>query len=152
MNRSRLFAFPAAVLFLFGTGCLVTKSSYDIKTAEADSLRSALAELNQEKAKLAEKNAELLKLETDCKEREADLAEQIKEMERSLKRLAEGLTGSNGADENRWSIREKFIENLIESEKAVERRIEELAARAQACEAELSSREFGTQKPVLDQK
>jgi len=147
LNRGRLLAIPATVLFLFGNGCLVTKSSYDMKAAEADSLRSALAELNREKTRLEEKNTEILKLEAACKEREADLAEQIKEMDRSLKRLAEGLSGSYAVDENRWSIREQFIENLIESEKAVERRIEELAARAQACEAELSSREPGTQKP-----
>jgi uncharacterized protein YaaN involved in tellurite resistance len=138
LNRISFYAISTAVLFLFGTGCLVTKSSYDIKVAESDSLRSALAELNREKAKLAEKNAELLQLEADCREREADLAEQIREMDRSLKRLSEGLTGPYKADEKRLTIREQFIENLIESEKAVERRIEELAARAQACEKELS--------------
>jgi uncharacterized protein YaaN involved in tellurite resistance len=139
-----LFLIPIAVLFFFGTGCLVTKSSYDNKAAENDSLRSALAELNREKAKLTEQNTVLLKLEADGKEREAALAEEIKELDRSLKRLAEGLSAPSKTDEKRMTIREQFIQNLIESEKAVERRIEELAERVKKCEQELSGIQKGS--------
>jgi len=138
LSRINLIVIPMAALFFFGTGCLVTKSSYKAKVAENDSLRSALAELNREKTRLTDNNIELLKQEADCKEREAALAEEIKEMDRSLKRLAEGLAAPNKSDEKLLTIREQFIQNLIENEKAVERRIEELAERARNCEQELS--------------
>ena len=149
MIRRKLLPIHAIVLLLSWTGCITTKSSYDIKAAEADSLRSALAELNREKAKLIEETTELSKRETAYKENETAMTEQIREMERSLKRLAEGLTCSHSTDEKRWLIREQFIENLIDSEKAAERRIEELAARAEACEAALSRAQNGTsEKPA----
>ena len=152
MIRKQLFAIPVAVLLLSGAGCIVTKSSYNIKAAEADSLRSALAELNREKARFIEEIAELSKREAACKENEAAMDEQIKELDRSMKRLAEGMTGSLDPDEKRWTIREQFIENLIESEKAAERRIEELAARVEACEADLSRAQNRTpEKPALEE-
>ena len=152
MIRRQLFAIPAAFLLLSATGCVTTKSSYDMKAAEVDFLRSALAELNREKTKLIEDVAELSKREAACKENEAAMAEQVTEKELSLKRLAEGLGGSCSTDEKRWTIREQFIENLIESEKAAERRIEELVTRAEACEMELSRSQNRTQeKPALEE-
>ena len=152
MIRRHFFTIHVVVLLLSFTGCVTTKSSYDMKTAEADSLRSALAELNREKAKLTEEVAELSKRESACKENETAMTEQIKEMERSQKRLAEGLTCSYASDEKRWSIREQFIENLIESEKAAERRIEELTSRAEACEAVLPRTQNGTSgKPSFEE-
>ena len=138
MIRRQLFIIPVAALLFSGTGCIVTKSSYDMKAAEADSLRSALAEMSREKVKMIEETTELSKQEAACKENEAAMAKQIKEMDRFLKRLTDGLTGSCSTDEKRWEIREQFIENLIESEKASERRIDELTARAEACETNLS--------------
>jgi len=147
-----LFIIPAVILLLSGTGCITTKSAYDVKVAEADSLRSALAELNREKAKLIEEAADLSKREAACKENEAVITGQIKEMDRSMKLLTEGLTSSYGIDENRWLIREQFIENLIESGKAAERRIEDLTARAEACETNLSRAQNRTpEKPASEE-
>ena len=149
MIRKQLFAIPATILLLYATGCVTTKSSYDIKATEADSLRSALAELNREKAKLTEEIAELSKREAACKENEAAMAGHIKELDRSLKRLPDGVTGSHDTDEKRWTVREQFLENLIESAKAAERRIEELTARAEECETNLSRERNGTsEKPA----
>jgi hypothetical protein len=141
--RRHLFAIPAAVLLLSGAGCIVTKSSYDMKTAETDTLRSALAELNREKARLAAENAELSKQGVACREKEAALAAQVKQMDQSLKRLGEGLTGSRPADDRRRMTREQFIEDLIESERATERRMRDLAARAEACERDTIARRQG---------
>lgn len=119
MICKRLFVIPIAVLLFSGAGCIVTKSLYDVKTAEVDSLRSALAKLNQEKTKLIAENTNLLERETACKEREADLTGQIKEMDDSLKRLAETLKDPRNAEE-------KSQMPPAESEKAAEQ--------TQACE------------------
>ena len=152
MIRIQLLVITAAVLFFSVTGCITTKSSYDMKVAEADSLRSALAELNREKTRLIEETTELLKREAACKDNKAAMAEQINEMDHSMKRLAEELASSCGTDEKRWMIREQFIENMIESEQAAERRIKELTARAEACESDLLRARNGTpEKPAFDE-
>ena len=134
MIRIQLIAIPATLLLL--SGCVTTKSSYNTKVAEADSLRSALAELNRENARLINEITEISKREAAYKENEATMSKQIMNMNSQLKRMEEAAD-SNGMDGKRWTIREHFIENLIESEKAAGRRIEELTGRLEACEANL---------------
>jgi hypothetical protein len=120
-----LFAIPAAALLLSGAGCIVTKSSYEMKVTETDTLRSALGALNREKAKLAEENAELAKQVAACREKEGVLAGQVKEMDESL---------------NRRKSRDRFIDDLLEWEKETGQRMQELAERAEECEQELARR------------
>ena len=137
MNSRSLFAIPA-VLLLSVSGCLVTKSTYDIKAQETDSLRSALASLNREKAKLTEENADLSKQVADGKANEAALSAQVKEMDDSMKRLGEGLSGSRGTYDKGRITRGQFIDELLEGERATGRRMQELSARAEGCEKELA--------------
>ncbi|MEW6720269.1 MAG: hypothetical protein AB1346_07455 [Thermodesulfobacteriota bacterium] len=134
--RRFLFAVPAVVLLLSGSGCIVTRSAYEVKSKETDSLRNALASLNREKAKLAEENSELSKRVAAGKEAEAALAGQVKERDESLKRLGENRVG-----------RERLIDELLEGEKATGRKVQELTARAEGCDRELAeARRAGAEK------
>jgi hypothetical protein len=108
-----------------------------MKTRETDSLRSALASLNREKSKLAEENAALSKQVAAGKETEAALSKQVKEMDDSLKRLGEGLTGSRQSYSGGRITRDQFVNELLERERATGRRIQELAARAEGYEKDL---------------
>jgi hypothetical protein len=99
----------AAVLLLSGAGCIVTKSTYDLKAAESDDLRSALAALNRDKAKLAAENSELSKTLALCRERESILPGQVE---------APGDDGSRAA-------RNRLVEELLEEEKAAAWRMRE---------------------------
>jgi septal ring factor EnvC (AmiA/AmiB activator) len=132
----RMLVIPAAVLLLAAGGCIVTKSSYDMKASEADGLRSALAVLNREKARLAGENAELSKRVASCGEKEAALSGRIGEMDDFLRRLGEELEASRTYDRRRMT-REQFLEDLIAGEKAASERMRALAARAEACEEKL---------------
>ena len=124
MTHWSLFAILAAVLFVSGPGCVVTKSSYDLKAQETDSLRSALASLNREKAKLAEENAAL--------------SAQVKDMDESLKRLGEGLPESRRTYDKERITRGQFVDELLEGERATGRRMQELSTKADKCENELA--------------
>lgn len=132
-----LFTVPAAILLLSATGCIVTRSSYEMKAKEADSLRSALASLNRDKAKLAEENAALSKQVAAGKETEAALSGQVKEMDESLKRLEEGLTGTRRKSDKDRVSREQFVDELLEGERATGRRMQDLTARAEKCQKDL---------------
>ncbi len=138
MIRRSLFAFPVAALLLCGGGCLVTKSSYDLKARENDSLREAVASLNREKARLAEENAELSKQVAAGKRTEAALSAQVREADKSLERLGEGMTGSPRIYDKGQTTREQFIDGLLEVERTTGLRMQELSARVECCEKELS--------------
>ena len=100
-------------------------------------MRDALASLNRDKAKLAEENAKLSKQVASIKDAEAALSSQVKEMEASLKRLGEAMPDSRPAFNGNRITRERFIEELLEREKATGRRLQELSARNEGYEQDL---------------
>ncbi|MBI5904516.1 MAG: hypothetical protein HZB86_03030 [Deltaproteobacteria bacterium] len=136
---AKVFPPIVALLLLFGTGCMVTKSAYDLKTRESDSLRDALASLNREKAKLSEEKAALSRQVAAGKETEASLAGRIREKDEQLARLGEDLGAARKTYEGTRITREQFINELLEKEKATGRRLQELAARAEGNEKELAA-------------
>ena len=126
-----LVAFAAGAALLFsGAGCIVTKTTYDMKSNEADSLREALASVNRE-------NAALSKQVAADRETEAALAAQIREKDESLNRLSEETAASRQIYEGSQLTREQFINELLEREKATGKRLQELSARAEGNEQEL---------------
>jgi phage shock protein A len=147
LTRRYLLVISAAVLLFSGAGCIVTRSSYEMKAREADSLRDALASLNRDKAKLVEENASLAKQAAAGKDAEAALSSQVKEMEASLKRLGEGIPGSPRAFDGNRITRERFIDELLEKEKATGSRIQELSERTERCERELEGMRRATAAP-----
>jgi hypothetical protein len=108
-----------------------------MKSKETDSLRDALASLNREKTKLAEENAALSRQVAAGKEAGEALSAQVKEMDESLKRLGEGMTGSRRKPETGRASREQLIDELLEGERATGRRMQELSVRAEGCEKSL---------------
>jgi hypothetical protein len=108
-----------------------------MKSKETDSLRGALASLNREKTKLAEENTALSRQVAAGKEAEEALSAQVKEMDESLKRLGEGMTGSRRKPETGRASREQLIDELLEGERATGRRMQELSVRAEGCEKSL---------------
>jgi septal ring factor EnvC (AmiA/AmiB activator) len=147
LTRRSLLVISVAILLVSGAGCIVTRSSYEMKAREADSLRDALASLNRDKAKLAEENASLSKQVAACKDEEAALSSQVKAMEASLKRLGEGMPGSPQAFDGNRITRERFIDELMEREKATGSRIQNLSERTEKCERELERMRRGTAAP-----
>jgi hypothetical protein len=128
----------AAVLLFAGSGCIVTGTTYELKAKEADSLRDAMASLNREKGKLAEENAKLAKQVADGKETEASLSARLAEKDESLKRLSDDLAAARQMYEGSRGTREQFIDELLEKEKATGARLQELSARAERDEREIS--------------
>jgi hypothetical protein len=127
-----------ALLLLFGPGCVVTKSAYDLKSRESDSLRDALASLNREKTRLSEENAALAGQVSAAKDNEASLAAQVRERDERLARMGEDLGAARQTYEGSRITREQFINELLEKEKATGRRLQELAGRAEGDEKELA--------------
>ncbi len=137
MIRRSLLVISAALLLLPAAGCIVTRSSYEMKAKESDTLREALASMNREKRKMAEENAELAKQVASCKETEAALSSRAREMEASQKRLEEAIPGSRQTSDGNRIPREKFIDELLEREKATGKRLQELSARNEGYERDL---------------
>lgn len=117
-------------------GCLVTASTYEAKTKEADSLRDALASTNQGKNILEEKYLEIQKQLTDEKEANAALASRNREQEEELQKTKEELDSVIRKYEGTRITREELISALLEKEKATGKRIQELSEMAKACETE----------------
>jgi len=132
--RSRLAFTAIAALLFSGSGCIVTQTTYEMKTKEADSLREAMASLNREKAKLAEGNEALSKQVTAGKETEASLSARLKERDDSVKHLSDEIATARQSYEGTRTTREQFINELLEKEKATGKRLQDLAARAEGCE------------------
>ena len=131
LSLGPLVAFAAGAVLLFsGAGCVVTKTTYDTKSNEADSLREALASANRE-------NAALSKQAAADRETAAALAAQIREKDESLNRLTEENIAARRTYEGSQLTREQFINELLEREKATGKRLQELSARAEGYEQEL---------------
>ena len=138
MTPVRFAALVAAAVLLFaGPGCIVTGTAYEMKAKEADSLREAMASLSRDKGKLAEENAALAKQVAAGKETEAALSARLAEKDESMKRLSEDLAAARQTYEGSRDTRERFIDELLENEKATGRRLQELSARAERDEREL---------------
>ena len=134
------FVAPAAtaVLLFAGSGCIVTGTTYEMKAREADSLREAMASLNREKGKLAEENASLAKEVAACREAASSLSARLAEKDEAVKRLSDDLVAARQMYEGSRGTREQFIDELLEKEKATGKRLQELSARAERGDLELS--------------
>jgi len=151
---NRFLAFAPLVLFaLAAGGCMVSRSTYDIKTREADSLRNALAAINKEKGALEAKHAALLKQLADEKDVTSSQASRLRAQEEEIRRMNEELASARKNYEGTRITREQFISELLEKEKATGKRIQELSARAQSCETGLENlrREGGARESELAQ-
>ncbi len=118
---------------------MVTSSRYETKTKEADTLRDAVASANKEKAVLQARNEALQKQLSDVKEAEASLSARVQAQEAEISRFVEENASARKNYEGTRITREQFISELLEKEKATGKRIQELNARAQVCEASLES-------------
>jgi outer membrane protein OmpA-like peptidoglycan-associated protein len=127
---------PIVALALGAGGCFVTTSTYEAKAREADSLRDALGAAKKEKSALQERYAAVrARLAEEDREREA-LAGRLRGREAELKETRERLDAIHRQFEGTRITREELISELLEKEKATGKRIQELSARAQACEAD----------------
>jgi peptidoglycan hydrolase CwlO-like protein len=131
----RAIAAPMA-LSLLASGCFVSTDRYMEKTQEADTLRDALASANKEKNVLAVRNESLQKQVADLKETGDSLAAKVKAQEAELSRLNTELAAAKKSYEGTRITREELISELLDKEKSTGKRIQELSARAQACDAE----------------
>lgn len=127
------------VLCLAGGGCMVTSSKYEMKTKEADTLRDAVATASKERSVLEARNEALQKQLADSKDAEAALAARVQALEAEIRRTGEELASARKNYEGTRITREQFISELLEKEKATGKRIQELNARAQACEGSLET-------------
>jgi hypothetical protein len=130
---------PLAVLCLAAGGCMVASSKYELKTREADVLRDAVASANKEISVQAARNESLRKQLADEKEAGEALDARAKAQEADIRRMEEELASARKNYEGTRITREQFISELMEKEKATGKRIQELSARAQACEASLEA-------------
>src|SRR3990170_7963263 len=136
--RTRGFRKVVSVLALaLGTGgCLVTASTYEAKTREADTLREAVAFSNKERGTLEARLLSSEKQISGAKEENAILSARLRDVEGELRTLKEELSSIMGKYEGTRITREELISELLEKEKATGKRIQELSAMAQACDAE----------------
>lgn len=137
-KRLRAVAYILASCLAAG-GCMVTSSKYEMKTKEADSLRDAVASANKEKNVLEARNEALQKQLADLKDSEAALSARIKAQEAEIMRFGEEFASARKNYEGTRITREQFISELLEKEKSTGKRIQELNAKAQACEASLEA-------------
>jgi outer membrane protein OmpA-like peptidoglycan-associated protein len=127
---------PVLALALGTGGCLVTASTYEAKTREADTLREAVASANKEKGILEARMLASEKQILDGKEENAILSARLRETEGELRTAKDQLASIAGKYEGTRITREELISELLEKEKATGKRIQELSAIAEACEAE----------------
>jgi flagellar motor protein MotB len=127
---------PVLALVLGTGGCLVTTSTYEAKTREADRLREGLALANKEKGTLEARLLASEKRLSDVKEENGVLSAQLAEKEAELRTAKEELASIAGKYEGTRITREELIAELLEKEKAIGKRTRELSASVQACEAE----------------
>jgi hypothetical protein len=136
--RHRIIVFAIPMLLAAG-GCMVTSSKYEMKTREADTLRDALATANKEKTVL-EARAEALQGQLAVeKEESASLTARLRSQEDEVRKTSDELAAARKNYEGTRITREQFITELLEKEKATGKRIQELSARAQSCEATLEN-------------
>src|SRR3989304_4317992 len=123
---------PILALTLGTVGCLVTTSTYEAKNREADSIREALASANKEKSTLEARVLAAQKQVSDGKEANAILSLRIQEQGEELRKVKEEFASVTTKYEGTRITREELISELLEKEKAIGKRIQELSARAQA--------------------
>jgi len=136
--RTRGFRKVVSVLALaLGTGgCLVTASTYEAKTREADTLREAVAFANKEKGTIETRLLASEKQISSAKEENTVLSGRLRAVEGELRTVKEESASIVGKYEGTRITREELISELLEKEKATGKRIQELNAIVQACEAE----------------
>src|SRR3990170_7939452 len=130
---------PVMALALGTGGCLVTASTYEAKTREADTLREAVAFANKEKGTIETRLLASEKQISSAKEENTILSGRLRAVEGELRTVKEESASIVGKYEGTRITREELISELLEKEKATGKRIQELNARAQACEASLES-------------
>lgn len=118
-------------------GCLVTGTTYETKTREADALRDALAATSKEKNQVAAQAEALRKQLADEKATSAELSARLKTQDEDVRRMSDELASARKNYEGTRITREELISELLEKEKATGKRIQELSARNQALEAEV---------------
>ncbi|HEY3490400.1 MAG TPA: hypothetical protein VGK27_09820 [Candidatus Deferrimicrobiaceae bacterium] len=128
--------FVPIALSLAASGCFVATSRFEEKVAESDTLRDALASANKDKNALSSQNEALQKQLGDTKETADSCAVKSKGQEAELARLTGELSVAKKSYEGTRITREELITELMEKEKATGKRIQDLSARAQSCEAE----------------
>ncbi len=118
-------------------GCLVTGSTYETKSREADALRDALAATNKEKNQATAKVEALTKQLSDEKAESARLSTRVAAQDDEFKRMSDELASARKNYEGTRITREELISELLEKEKATGKRIQDLNVRGQALEAEV---------------
>jgi DNA repair exonuclease SbcCD ATPase subunit len=123
-------------LSVLSSGCFVATARFEEKVAESDTLRDALAAANKEKSSLATRNEALQKQLAEMTETAENCAIKSKGQEGELSRLTGELATAKRSYEGTRITREELITELMEKEKATGKRIQDLSARAQSCDAE----------------
>ena len=117
-------------------GCLVTGTTYETKTREADALRDALAATSKEKSTISTQAESLRKQLSDEKETSAGLSARLKTQDEDIRRMSDELASARKNYEGTRITREQLISELLEKEKATGKRIQDLSVKGQALEAE----------------
>ncbi len=117
-------------------GCLVTGTTYETKTREADALRDALAAANKDKSQFFAQADALRKQLSDEKETSSALSARLKAQEEDIRRMSDELASARKNYEGTRITREQLISELLEKEKATGKRIQDLSLKGQALEAE----------------
>ncbi|MGE5664635.1 MAG: hypothetical protein ACM31I_09930 [Deltaproteobacteria bacterium] len=129
----------ASVIALSGIacGCLVTGTTYETKSREADALREALAAASKEKNQFAAQAEALRKQLSDEKENAAALSARGAAQDQDIRRMSDELASARKNYEGTRITREQLISELLEKEKATGKRIQDLSVKGQALEAEV---------------
>jgi flagellar motor protein MotB len=131
VHLTRLAAVVSALALLLGSGgCMVRGSKYEARTREVDILRDAIAIANREKTVLEARIESLAHQLADGDERNAHLADKIREQEEAIRKLNEELASTRRNYEGTRITREQLVAELLEKEKATGKRIQELSMKA----------------------
>ncbi len=137
MYLKGLRALALAALSCLAGGCLVTGTTYEAKTREADALRDALAATNKEKSQATAQIEALRKQLADQKAEADGLTTRMRSQDDDIRRMSDELASARKNYEGTRITREQLISELLEKEKSTGKRIQDLSARDQALEAEV---------------
>lgn len=118
-------------------GCLVTGTTYETKSREADALRDALAATSKEKNQSSAQAETLKKQLSDEKEKSAGLDARLKTQDEDIRRMSDELASARKNYEGTRITREQLISELLDKEKATGKRIQDLSVKGQALEAQV---------------
>ncbi|HBO70264.1 MAG TPA: hypothetical protein DD658_09115 [Deltaproteobacteria bacterium] len=140
-------------LTLATEGCVVATSRFDAKVRESDALRDALASVNREKGAQEARNEALARQVAGEKDASERCAARTAAQEEELRKLRAEFTETSRNIEGTRITRETFITELLEKEKGSGKRIQELSARALACESERETvlRESASMKQKIEE-